>query len=406
MNEFKDSNAGKIGNDPLLDFPAFKNPIPVCKPFVPRREQFLEYINDILDRQWYTNEGPYVQELEKRLADFHGVQYCSLVCNATLGLQLVIQGLDLTGQIILPSFTFIASAHAPFWQGIEPVFCDVEPQYCTIDPAKAEKLITPRTTAIMGVHIFSNVCRIDELSDICQKHGLKLIFDAAHAFACSYKGRTIGNFGDAEVLSFHATKFYSTLEGGAILTNNAKLYQRLKWLKNFGFSDYDQVDYLGTNAKMNEVCAAFGLTGLDSINERIDWNRSIRDRYREGLNNVPGLRFLELNPEMSHNYQYIVIFIDEIEFDLSRDMLYEFLWEHNIFARRYFYPGCHRMEPYRSLQPWSSKLLPQTENLLSQVLCLPCYHSLSLEEVDIICELIVAAHQRAGDCIEWIRKKS
>lgn len=381
-------------------FPSCKIEIPiyVCKPFIPDRTKLIDSFNKILDDQWLTNGGPYVQKLEKKIALLHKVKYCTLVCNATIGLQLVIKALDLKGQIILPSFTFIASAHAPYWQGVQPIFCDIESKYCTIDPEVVTGLITPETSAIMGVHIFSNPCNIEALEKIKKDYDLKLIFDAAHSFSTKYKGTYIGNFGDAEILSFHATKFFSTMEGGAILTNNSSLNQKLKYLKNFGFSGYDKVDFLGTNAKMSEISAAYGLAGLDDIPERIRFNREIHKRYKENLINCPGITLLEINQNLESNYQYFVIFVNKTEFGVSRDNLYRILWNHNIYARRYFYPGCHKMEPYKSQQPWASKLVPKTEAMLSKILCLPCYYGLDFSIVDKICELLLnVQHEAMGN---------
>jgi dTDP-4-amino-4,6-dideoxygalactose transaminase len=371
----------------------FDEPIQLCRPYIPDRDEFLKAVNEILDRQWLTNEGPCVVELEKRIAELHDVAYCSIVCNATLGLQLVIKALNLTGEIIVPSFTFIASAHACFFQAVQPIFCDVEERYGTLDPKKAEKLITPRTSGIMGVHLFGNPCRVEELSTLCKTYGLALIFDAAHSFLARYRGTSIGNFGDAEVLSFHATKFFSTMEGGAILTNNRELFQKIKLLKNFGFSGLDRVEYLGTNAKMTEVCAAFGLAGLSNFKERVECNRQIQQRYRDNLSGLPGVKFLDFNPELEGNYQYVVMFVDHKEFGLNRDSLYELLREHNVMARRYFYPGCHRMEPYNSMQPRKVRLLPVTEKMVKKVLCLPCYFGLTLNDVDKICLIIRTMHE-------------
>ena len=271
------------------------------------------------------------------------------MCNGTVALEIAIRALGMEGEVIVPSFTFIATAHALQWQGITPVFCDIDPRTHTLDPGKVEQAITPRTTGIIGVHVWGHTCDIDALAEIAARRGLKLLFDAAHAFACSYKGRMIGSFGDAEVFSFHATKFFNTLEGGAVVTNDDELAKKLRLMRNFGFTGYDKVSYLGTNGKMNEISAAMGLTSLESLDEFIAVNRRNYLRYREELRDIAGARVLTYDETESCNYQYIVLELDEaVTRIVSRDELWRILTAENVMARRYFYPGCHRMEPYRS----------------------------------------------------------
>lgn len=245
--------------------PAFQEQLHVGRPNVGNRDRLLQRINDIFDRKWLTNNGPYVQELEQRIADLIGVKHCIAMCNGTVALEIAIRALGLSGEVIVPAFTFIATAHALYWQGIVPVFCDIDPSTHSIDPASVQKVITPRTTGIIGVHLWGKPCDVDALTEIAMKYNLKLLFDAAHAFGCSYKGRMVGNFGNAEVFSFHATKFFNTGEGEAVVTNDDDLARKIRLMRNFGFARYDGVIYIGTNGKMNEISAAVGLTNLESM---------------------------------------------------------------------------------------------------------------------------------------------
>lgn len=363
-------------------------PLYVGRPNIGDRERFLQRVEDILDRRWLSNNGKYVQLLEAKIAEMLGVRHCVAMCNATVGLEIAIRALGLSGEVILPSFTFIASAHALQWQQITPVFCDIDPQTHNLDPARVEALITPRTTAIMGVHLWGRGCDVAALQDIATRHGLKLIFDAAHAFGCSQNGRMIGGFGDAEVFSFHATKFINSLEGGVVTTNDDALALRMRQMKNFGFTGYDQVDSVGTNGKMNEISAAMGLTNLESMAEFIAINRSHHQRYLELLAEVPGLSVMPYDADEQCNYQYIVVEIEAGTAGISRDELVNRLHQAGVIARRYFYPGCHRMEPYLTLHPESSQRLPETERLTGRLFCLPTGSTLTVADVEGVCRLI------------------
>ena len=272
--------------------PAFSEKLHVGRPNIGNRAALLSRINDMLDRRWLSNNGPLVQEFEQRVADFLSVKHCVAMCNATVALEIAARALGLHGEVIVPSFTFIATAHALQWQEITPVFCDVDPATHNLDPTKVEAMITPRTTGIMGVHMWGRPCAIETLSEIAQRRGLKLMFDAAHAFGNSYKGRMIGNFGQAEVFSFHATKFFNTFEGGAVVTNDDELAAKIRLMTNFGFAGYDNVIYVGTNGKMSEVSAAMGLTGLESLDEFIATNLHNYEAYRTGLQESPASRSL------------------------------------------------------------------------------------------------------------------
>ncbi len=368
--------------------PKFKEKLFVGRPNIGDRQKLLERINDMLDRRWLSNNGAFVQDFERRVADYLGVKHCIAVCNGTIALELVIRALELKGEVIVPSFTFIATVHALQWQEITPVFCDIDPETHTLNPWRVESLITPRTSGIIGVHVWGQPCDVETLTQIADKCGLKLMFDASHAFGCSHRGMMLGNFGSAEVFSFHATKFINSFEGGAIVTNNDELNQKLRLMKNFGFAGYDNVIYLGTNGKMSEVSAAMGLTSLESIEEFIDVNRRNYKCYQEGLAGIPGVSLFSIDEAEKHNYQYIVLEIDEAQTQVSRDLLVKILHAENVIARRYFYPGCHRMEPYQSYFPHAGLLLAETEKLTERVLTLPTGTAISEEDISKICQII------------------
>ena len=360
----------------------------VGAPNIGDRDRLIERINDLLDRRWLTNDGPYVQEFEKRIAQIAGVKHCIALCSATLALELTIRALEITGEVIVPSMTFIATAHALQWQQITPVFCDVDEETYTLDPSRVGELLTPRTSAILGVHLWGRACHIDKLTDLAQRNNLKLIFDAAHALACSSNGRMIGSFGDAEVFSFHATKFLNTFEGGAVVTNNDELATKIRVMRNFGFAGYDKVISLGTNAKMSEVSAAMGLTGLESMDEFVAVNYRNYQQYHEELRDVEGVTPVAYDVAEKNNYQYVVLRVDDSVTGITRDRLMDLLWAENVRARRYFYPGCHRMAPYASLYPQTSGRLPVTEDLVEQVLLVPTGTTISSQDISRICHII------------------
>lgn len=368
--------------------PAFKETLHVGRPNIGDRDTLLKRFNQILDNRWLTNNGPFVQEFEAKAAGLLGVKHCIAMCNATIALEIVIRGIGLTGEVIIPSFTFIATAHALQWQEITPVFCDIDPITHTIDPQKIEGLITPKTTGIIGVHLWGRPCAINELSEIAARRNLNLIFDAAHAFGCSYKGQMIGNFGEAEVFSFHATKFINAFEGGMVATNNDALAAKIRLMKNFGFAGYDNVIHIGTNGKMNEICAAMGLVSLESLEIFIEANRRNYAQYQKELADLQGVNLIHHDIAEKNNYQYIVLEIDEALSGISRDQLMKVLHAENIFARRYFYPGCHRMKPYRSYFPHAGLLLPKTEKLTERILILPTGTAIDINDIKKICQII------------------
>jgi dTDP-4-amino-4,6-dideoxygalactose transaminase len=365
---------------------AFEQPLHVGRPNIGDRQQFLSRVNDVLDRRWLTNDGRYVIELEEHVVEKIGVKHCIATCNATVALEIAIRALGLEGEVILPSFTFIATAHALQWVGIKPVFCDIDPQTHTIDPQKIGPLITSQTSGILAVNLWGRHCDIAALEAIAKHHDLKLLFDSAHAFGCSYQGQMIGGFGDAEVFSFHATKFVNSLEGGAIVTNDDELAQKFKLMRNFGFTSYDHVDSLGINGKMNEVSAAMGLTNLDSLNDFIFVNRRNYQQYAKELAGLEGVKLISYDENESCNYQYVVLEIDPAQTIVTRDELIQVLYRENVLARRYFYPGCHRTAPYNTTE--SPLSLPETERICDRVLSLPTGTAVSPADVTTICEII------------------
>jgi dTDP-4-amino-4,6-dideoxygalactose transaminase len=368
--------------------PTFAEKLHVGRPNIGDRELFLKHVNTILDNRWLSNNGPFVQQLEQELAQLLGVKHCIAACNGTVALEIAIRASGLTGEVIVPSFTFIATPHALQWQEITPVFCDIDPVTHLIDPDRIEALITPRTTGILAVHLWGQPCNVEALTEIANRHNLKLLFDASHAFGCSYHSQMIGGFGNAEVFSFHATKFFNTLEGGAIVTNDDELAAKIRLMKNFGFSGYENVVYIGTNGKMNEVSAAMGLTSLKNMEQTIEINRRNYHFYQQQLAEVPAVRLLDYDESEKFNYQYIVCELNTDITEFSRDQFIEILWAENILARRYFHPGCHRMEPYRSYFPHAGLLLPQTEKVADRVFLLPTGQTINPIMIESICQLI------------------
>jgi len=376
--------------------PAFPEPLHVGRPNLPDRERLMERLADALERRRLTNDGPLTRELEDALAQRLGIRHCVSTCNATLALQLTARALGLRGEVIVPSFTFIATAQALAWEGIEPVFCDIRPDTHGIDPAHVARLVTPRTSAIVGVHLWGIPCDVEALAAIAGRRTLRVLYDAAHAFGCTHRGRPVGGFGDAEVFSFHATKYFHTLEGGAIATNDDALAIRLRRMRNHGFTGLDDVAELGTNAKMNEFSAAVGLTMLADVDAIVAVNRAHHERYRAALSGIPGLRLLDYDRGERANYQFVVAEIDAPAMGLQRDELVDILRFENVLARRYFHPGCHRLAPFRTLQPDARRSLPETERIAQRVLCLPTGPAVSDDDIDTIGEIIRVAAR--GDC--------
>jgi dTDP-4-amino-4,6-dideoxygalactose transaminase len=355
----------------LSGVPGFAEMLHVGRPNIGDEDRLLGRIRQMLDRRYFTNNGPFVRELEERIADYADVEHCVAMCNATVALEIAIRALGLQGEVVVPSLTFIATAHALQWQQITPVFADIAPGTHHLDPEQVERVITPRTTGIIGVHLWGQACDVEGLYEIAHRRKLALLFDAAHAFGCSYSGKMVGGFGDCEVFSFHATKFFNSFEGGAVVTNDGDLADRMRLMRNFGFAGFDNVVYIGTNGKMSEVCAAMGLTSLESVDDFIATNKRNHEAYRRALAGLPGVQPFLYDHSEKCNYQYVVLEVDPARAGLSRDELLAVLVAENVNARRYFWPGCHRMEPYRSFYPNAGLLLPETERVAARLLSLP-----------------------------------
>lgn len=397
----------QIGNLAIVGgTPAFEETLHVGRPNIGDRQKLLGRLNDMLDRRWLANRGPFVREFEQKLSEFLNVKHCITMCNATVALEISERALGLSGEVIIPAFTFVASAHSLQWQEITPVFCDIDPETHNIDPSKIENLITPRTTGILGVHVWGRACNVEDLVAVAKKHNLKLIFDAAHAFGNSHAGKMIGGFGDVEVFSFHATKFFNSFEGGVVTTNNDELAEKIRLMQNFGFSGMDNVIYIGTNGKMSEISAAMGLTSLESIDDFVETNRRNYLCYVEGFAGIPGVKLNKFNQSEKNNYQYIILEIDEDIAGLSRDLLLKILHAENIRARRYFYPGVHQMEPYKSYFPNAGLLLPETEKLVLKVLQLPTGTAIGEKEINQICALIRFVFENGKDIQEKLNSPS
>lgn len=363
--------------------PAFAEPLHVGRPNIGNKEAFLARVGQVLDNQWLTNNGPMVQEFEQRIAARLGVKHCVAMCNGTIALEIAIRALGMSGEVIVPSWTFVATAHALHWQGITPVFADIDPATHNLDPAAVRRMITPRTSGIIGVHLWGRAAPVDELQAIADEHGLKLMFDAAHAFGSSYRGRNIGQFGACEVFSFHATKSFNTMEGGAVTTNDDELADAMRLMRNFGFKGYDNVVHPGTNGKMIEVCAAMGLANLDGFDDIVETNRRNHSAYRQALSGIPGISLLNYDPAERNSHHYVVIEVGS-ECSASRDEIIAVLHAENILARKYFWPGAHRMHPYGELFPHAGLLLPSTQALAERVVVLPNGLALQNGVVDAI----------------------
>lgn len=392
VEKFRVNDLAAFGGTPQFDYD-----LHVGRPSLGNKAHLIERIETILESRWFTNAGPFVQEFENRLCDFTGAKHCIAMCNGTVALEIAIRATEMRGEVIVPALTFVATAHALQWQEITPVFCDIELDKYTIDPQQIERLITPRTTGIIGVHLWGRPCNVEALQTLADRHNLTLMFDAAHAFGCSYKQQIIGQFGDAEIFSFHATKLINCFEGGAVATNNDELARKIRLMKNFGFSGLDNVTHVGTNGKMSEVCAAMGITSLEDIDHFIDTHRLNYMRYRDMLASVRGIRLLPYNQNEKCSYPYITIEVDQKLFGITRDQLVHVLRSERVLARRYFYPGVHRMEPYRSYFPNAGIMLPNTEYCVDRFACLPTGIAVSPDEIRATCDIIRFVHENSEE---------
>lgn len=362
--------------------------ITVTSPLLPKLDEFRELLEDIWSRKWITNNGHYHQELEKELAAYLKVPYISLFTNGTLPLITALQALHVTGEVITTPYSFVATTHSLWWNEIKPVFVDIDPATCNIDPQRIEAAITPRTTAIMPVHCYGKPCDTTAIQAIADKYGLKVIYDAAHAFGVEVDGESLLNAGDLSTLSFHATKVYNTIEGGALVMHDAKMKQRIDYLKNFGFAGETEVVAPGINSKMDEIRAAYGLLNLKQVDASIACRRQVAVRYREALREVPGISFFEDMPRVRHNYSYFPIFVDAREYGMTRDELYFKMKENNVMGRRYFYPLISTFTTYRGLPSASRENLPVATRIADSVICLPMHDSLSEDDLDRVISLI------------------
>ena len=366
---------------------AFKQALHIGRPNVGSRKEFFKYAEEIFDRNWLSNNGPVVEELEKKIAEYHKVKHCIAICNGTVALEIAIRSLGLKGEVIVPSYTFIATAHALSWQGITPVFADIDPDSHNLDPESVRNKITSNTTAILGVHLWGRVAPVEELRQIAKQYNLKLLFDAAHAFGCSHNSTMVGNFGDCEVFSFHATKFFNTFEGGAVLTNDDQLAEKVRLMRNFGFEGMDNVVHLGINGKMTEISAAMGLVNINSIKDVINTNQQNYFAYKKEIDKIKNITLFQINQKESNNYQYIVL---ELNGNLvsKRDEIIRVLHAENVKARRYFWPGCHRMQPYREQNQAGKEHLINTEKVAERVIVLPTGKAVSVNDIEIITDII------------------
>lgn len=362
--------------------------ITVTSPLLPNLDEFHELLKDIWDRKWITNNGHYHQMLEQALAEYLKVPYISLFTNGTLPLLTALQALRISGEVITTPYSFVATTHALWWNGIKPVFVDIEWETGCMDPNKIEAAITPKTTAIMPVHVYGKPCNVKAIQEIADKYGLKVIYDAAHAFGVEQDGVSLMNYGDMSTLSFHATKVYNTIEGGAMVMHDEKTKQRIDYLKNFGFAGETEVVGPGINSKMDEMRAAYGLLNLKQVDDAIEARHQVAIRYREALKDVDGIEYWNDLPGVKHNYSYFPIFVHQKTYGMTRDELYFKLKEQGILARRYFYPLISDFSTYRGLPSATKENLPVANEMAREVICLPMHHALSEDEVDRIIKLI------------------
>ena len=362
--------------------------ITVTSPLLPSLDEFTPMLQDIWNRKWLTNNGHYHKELEKALAEYLGVEYLSLFTNGTLPLITALQAMRITGEVITTPYSFVATTHSIWWNGLTPVFVDVDLNTGNLDPQKIEEAITPKTTAIMPVHVYGNPCDIQAIQEIADRYGLAVIYDAAHAFNVKQNNKTILDSGDMSTLSFHATKTYNTIEGGALICKDARTKKRIDYLKNFGFAGETTVVAPGINSKMDEVRAAYGLCNLKHIDAAIEARKKVAMKYREVLKNTSGIKLFMEDPCVTYNYSYFPIFVDEKEYGMSRDSLYEKMKQHDILGRRYFYPLISTFGVYRGLSSSNPANLPVATKMANEVICLPMHAGLSNEDVERVLTLI------------------
>lgn len=367
--------------------------ITVTSPLLPDLDEFNEMLKEIWASKWVTNNGQFHKQLEKALAEYLKVPYISLFTNGTLPLLTALQALRITGEVITTPYSFVATTHSIWWNGCRPVFVDIEEETCGIDPDKIEAAITPKTTAIMPVHCYGKPCNTKRIQEIADKYGLKVIYDAAHAFGVEVDGQSVLNAGDMSTLSFHATKVYNTLEGGALVMHDEQTKKRIDYLKNFGFAGETEVVAPGINSKVDEVRAAYGLLNLKQVDQAIANRQKVAQRYREALRNVPGIRFFDDMQGVRHNYSYFPIFINTEEYGKTRDELYFEMKEQNVLGRRYFYPLISTFSTYRGLQSAAPSNLPVATKIANEVICLPMHHELTEKDIQKVINIINNQHK-------------
>ncbi|MBR1519633.1 MAG: DegT/DnrJ/EryC1/StrS family aminotransferase [Bacteroidaceae bacterium] len=363
--------------------------ITVTSPLLPSLEDFNEYLRKIWDSKWITNNGCFHQQLEAALAEYLKVPYVSLFTNGTLPLITALQALRISGEVITTPYSFVATTHALWWNGIKPVFVDIDWKTGCIDPNKIEAAITPKSTAIMPVHVYGKPCDVDAIQTIADKYGLKVIYDAAHAFGVEVNGKSILNAGDMSTLSFHATKVYNTIEGGAMVMHDEKTKKRIDYLKNFGFAGETEVVAPGINSKMDEMRSAYGLLNLKQVDAAIEARHQVAIKYREALRDVEGIEFWDDLPGVKHNYSYFPIFVHAEQYGMTRDELYFKMREQEVLGRRYFYPLISDFTTYRGLSSATRENLPVATKMAEEVICLPMHHALSEEDVTRIINCII-----------------
>ena len=361
----------------------------VTAPLLPDLQDFNNLLKEIWESKWITNNGRFHQQLEKELAEYLKVPFLSLFTNGTLPLITALQALEVKGEVITTPYSFVATTHSIWWNGLKPVFVDIEPSTCNIDPAKIEAAITPQTTAIMPVHCYGKPCDTKAIQDIADRYGLKVIYDAAHAFGVEVNGDSLLNAGDMSTLSFHATKVYNTIEGGALVMKDEETKRKIDFLKNFGFRNEVEVVAPGINSKMDEMRSAYGILALRQVDEAIEARHRVAMQYRDALKNVPGLRFFEDMPGVKHNYSYFPVFINAEDYGMTRDQLYFRLKEHNVLGRRYFYPLISTFEPYRALPSSVAENLPVATRIADEVICLPMHHELTDSDVERVLDIMM-----------------
>ena len=364
------------------------NQITVTSPLLPDIDEFYEMLKEIWASKWITNMGQFHVQLEKALCEYLKVPYISLFTNGTLPLLTALQALRVTGEVITTPYSFVATTHSIWWNGCRPVFVDIEEETCGIDPDKIEVAITPKTTAIMPVHCYGKPVKMKRIQDIADKYGLKVIYDAAHAFGVEVNGESVLNEGDMSTLSFHATKVYNTLEGGALVMHDEQTKKRIDYLKNFGFAGETEVVAPGINSKMDELRCAYGLLNLKQVDTAIATRQKVAQKYREALRNIPGIRFFDDMPGVRHNYSYFPIFINAKEYGMTRDELYFKLRENGVWGRRYFYPLISTFSTYRGLPSATTENLPVATKIANEVICLPMHHELTNADIEITINII------------------